>query len=402
MDMFRNILNKNDTVKESSEWKLPSIDLLSKNEKIIDQDTTEERSKLITDAVLVMNTIKDYGCDVELEHVTSGPRLNVYRFKPKVGNSVKDQKELARNISQALDTNTVRVFVENKDNARIQIEVTRNTPTFVSLREMLESRQFTDSEAKLPIVIGLDVAGVPIVEDLTKMPHMLISGQVGSGKSTFLNSLIMSLLYTKSPDEVKLILVDPKWVEFTVYNDIPHLLTPVINAPEDWNKASNWLLEEMERRFVTLANSRTKNIEEYNAKAEVRMPYIIMVNDEFADLMMLDGEATEKLVVELAQKSRAVGIHLVIATQRPSVDVITGMIKANIPSRVGLTTASKVDSRTIIDQEGAEKLLSKGDMYYSNYQMPKPERMQGALITDEEVIKVTDYLRSKSSPVYVI
>jgi S-DNA-T family DNA segregation ATPase FtsK/SpoIIIE len=402
MDILRNILSKTDTGKVSTDWSFPSLELLHKNDKVIDQDTTEERSKLITDAVLVMNTIKDYGCDVDLEHVTSGPRLNVYRFKPKVGHSVKDQKVLARNISQALDSNMVRVIVDNKDNARIHVEITRNTPTPVSLREVLESPQFIESDAVLPIAIGLGVAGVPVVEDLTKLPHLFVAGQTGSGKSTFLNTLIMSLLYTKTPEEVKLVLVDPKWVEFTMYNDIPHLLTPVINAPEDWKKASNWLLEEMERRFYTFADNQVLNIEQYNAKSEEPMPYIVMVNDEFADLMMLDGEATEDFVIKLTQKSRAAGIHLVITTQRPSVDVITGMIKASIPSRVGFTVASKVDSRTIIDQEGAEKLLGKGDMFYSNYKMPRPERMQGALITDKEVVEITDYLRSQAKPKYIV
>jgi len=272
----------------------------------------------------------------------------------------------------------------------------------------------------LAFAIGKDIAGDAVVGELNKMPHLLIAGQTGSGKSVMINTLLTSLLYRNSPSEMKLILVDPKQVEMAPYEDIPHLITPVINEPEKTISALKWAVNEMERRYKLLAEHKVRDIKTYNTmvnsgKTKIvvqdedgheqqhengAMPYIVIVIDELADLMMVAARDVEALIVRLAQKARAVGIHLVLATQRPSVDVITGLIKANVPARIAFTVASQVDSRTILDQIGAEKLLGQGDMLMSTAAMPKPKRIQGAWVTDEEVMKITDHLRLQSPPQY--
>jgi S-DNA-T family DNA segregation ATPase FtsK/SpoIIIE len=271
----------------------------------------------------------------------------------------------------------------------------------VRLSSIFQSREWQDEHGPLAFSIGKDIAGHPVVGDLTKMPHLLVAGQTGSGKSVMINDILTSLLYRNSPSDLKLILVDPKQVELTPYNDIPHLLTPVIHEPEKCISALKWAVAEMERRLRTMAGVGRRNIQEYNnLKKEEGMPYIVIVIDELADLMMMAARDVESLVVRLAQKARATGIHLVLATQRPSVDVITGLIKANVPARIAFTTASQVDSRTIIDQIGAEKLLGQGDMLLSTSNMPKPIRVQGAFISDEETMKVNDFLRMQRPPQY--
>jgi DNA segregation ATPase FtsK/SpoIIIE, S-DNA-T family len=253
----------------------------------------------------------------------------------------------------------------------------------------------------LGFAIGKDISGTPIVGDLAKMPHLLVAGQTGSGKSVMINTILTSLLFRNSPSDLKLILVDPKQVELKPYDDIPHLLTPVLTEPEKCISALKWAVAEMERRYKALADAGKRNIAEYNnVKKEEGMPYIVIVIDELADLMMMAARDVEALVVRIAQKARAVGIHLVLATQRPSVDVITGLIKANIPARIAFTTASQVDSRTIIDQIGAEKLLGQGDMLLLTADMPKPKRIQGAFIGDDETVKVMDFIRMQRPPQY--
>jgi S-DNA-T family DNA segregation ATPase FtsK/SpoIIIE len=254
-------------------------------------------------------------------------------------------------------------------------------------------------KSPLSFSIGRDITGTPIVGDLASMPHLLVAGQTGSGKSVMINGILTSLLYRNSPADLKLILVDPKQVELTPYNDIPHLLTPVVHEPEKCISSLKWAVAEMERRLKAMAEVGTRNIGEYNnLKKEEGMPYIVIVIDELADLMMLAARDVESLVVRLAQKARAVGIHLVLATQRPSVDIITGLIKANVPARIAFTTASQVDSRTIIDQAGSEKLLGQGDMLLLTADMPKPKRVQGSFISDAETKKVTDFIREQRLP----
>jgi S-DNA-T family DNA segregation ATPase FtsK/SpoIIIE len=269
------------------------------------------------------------------------------------------------------------------------------------LRSILESKQWSGNRSPLPIGIGQDISGDSMVASLDKMPHVLVAGQTGSGKSIMINSLLCSLLYRNSPSDMKLILVDPKQVELNLYNDIPHLLTPVITQPEKCISALKWAVAEMERRYSTLAEKGKRNIAEFNAlKNEEEMPYIVIVIDELADLMMVAARDVESLIVRLAQKARATGIHLVLATQRPSVDVITGLIKANIPARIAFTTTSQVDSRTILDQAGAEKLLGKGDMLFTTPDISKPRRIQGVLIEEKEVKQITDHIRMERAPEY--
>src|SRR3954463_1654732 len=256
-------------------------------------------------------------------------------------------------------------------------------------------------QSTLGIAIGKDISGTPLVADLDKMPHLLVAGQTGSGKSVMINAILTSLLYRNSPSDLKLILVDPKQVEMKPYDDIPHLLTPVITEPEKCISALKWAVAEMERRYRALADVSKRNIGEYNnLKKEEGMPYIVIVIDELADLMMMAARDVEALIVRIAQKARAVGIHLILATQRPSVDVITGLIKANVPARIAFTTASQVDSRTIIDQMGAEKLLGRGDMLLLTSDMPKPKRVQAAFISDDETVKVTGFIQEQRAPDY--
>ncbi len=265
----------------------------------------------------------------------------------------------------------------------------------------MASREWSSMNEPLSFVIGKDISGIPVVADLAKMPHLLVAGQTGSGKSVLINTLLTSLLYRNSPADLKLILVDPKQVEMAPYNGIAHLLSPVINDPEKCISALKWAVAEMERRLRTMAEVGKRNIAEYNnLKNEAGMPYIVIVIDELADLMMMAAREVEALVVRLAQKARAVGIHLVLATQRPSVDVITGLIKANVPARIAFTVASQIDSRTIIDQMGAEKLLGRGDMLLLTSEMNKPKRIQAALIEDDETSRVTEFIRLQQPPAY--
>ena len=302
----------------------------------------------------------------------------------------------------------------------VGIEVPNRRAADVRLYGVLDSKHWKNAREPLSFAIGKDISGEAVVGELNKMPHMLIAGQTGSGKSVMINTLLTSLLYRNSPSDMKLILVDPKQVEMAPYEDIPHLLTPVITEPEKTISALKWAVNEMERRYKLLAAEKIRDIKGYNQRLATRakkipvadadgniqqhedgaMPYIVIVIDELADLMMVAARDVEALIVRLAQKARAVGIHLVLATQRPSVDVITGLIKANVPARIGFTVASQVDSRTILDQIGAEKLLGQGDMLLYTPSMSKPKRIQGAWVTDDEVNKITDHLRMQSAPQY--
>ncbi len=271
----------------------------------------------------------------------------------------------------------------------------------VRLSSILTSTEWQKLKSPLSFAVGKDISGMPIVADLDNMPHLLVAGQTGSGKSVIINSILTSMLYRNSPADLKLILVDPKRVELTPYNDIPHLLSPVIVEPEKCISALKWAVAEMERRYRALAEEKKRNISEYNnLKKEEGMPYIVIVIDELADLMMMAARDVEALIVRIAQKARAVGIHLVVATQRPSVDVITGLIKNNIPARIAFAVPSQIDSRTIIDQMGAEKLLGQGDMLFTTAEMSKPKRVQGAFIGEEEVNKVADFIRMQRPPQY--
>lgn len=395
-------------------WKAPNIDLLEKKQSPADAGDVQQNAQIIKD------TLAEFNISVDMEGANIGPKVTQYTLRPPSGVKLARITQLETNIALNLAAQSLRIEAPIPGQKAVGIEVPNRKAADVRLHSILTSNQWQTSREPLAFAIGKDISGQAMVGELNKMPHLLIAGQTGSGKSVMINTLLSSLLYRNSPSEMKLILVDPKQVEMAPYEDIPHLITPVINAPEKTISALKWAVNEMERRYKLLAEHKVRDIASYNARmrdgrhkivvqdeegAEQRhengaMPYIVIVIDELADLMMVAARDVEALIVRLAQKARAVGIHLVLATQRPSVDVITGLIKANIPARIAFTVASQVDSRTILDQIGAEKLLGQGDMLMSTAAMPKPKRVQGAWVTDEEVMKIADHLRLQSPPQY--
>jgi len=383
------------TVASDPDWEFPSIDLLNQKQDKADPGDVEGNAETIHE------TLNNFNIDVEMETANIGPRVTQYTLKPPSGVKLSKITALESNIALDLGAHTIRMEAPIPGQKAVGIEVPNVKSATVRVSSVLNAPEWVNMSAPLAVVIGKDISGMGVVGSLDKMPHLLVAGQTGSGKSVMINALLTSLLYRNSPADLKLILVDPKQVEMAPYQDIPHLLTPVITEPEKCISALKWAVAEMERRYRTLAEAKKRNIGEYNElKKEEGMPYIVIVIDELADLMMMAARDVEALIVRIAQKARAVGIHLVLATQRPSVDVITGLIKANIPARIAFTVASQVDSRTIIDGVGAEKLLGMGDMLYSTADMPKPKRVQGALITDEETQKLTDFLRMQRPPQY--
>lgn len=395
-------------------WKAPSVDLLEKHQSPANAGDVQQNAKIIQD------TLSEFSIDVEMEGANIGPKVTQYRLSPPSGVKLTKITALETNIALNLAAKSIRIEAPIPGLRAVGIEVPNIKAADVRLYGILTSKQWKGDSEPLAFGIGRDIAGEAVVGELNKMPHLLIAGQTGSGKSVMINTLLTSLLYRNAPSEMKLILVDPKQVEMASYEDIPHLLTPVITEPEKTISALKWAVNEMERRYKLLAEKRIKDIKTYNTKMaskgtkiavqddegnmqehdEGAMPYIVIVIDELADLMMVAGRDVEALIVRLAQKARAVGIHLVLATQRPSVNVITGLIKANIPARIAFTVASQVDSRTILDQIGAEKLLGQGDMLMYTPSMSKPIRVQGAWVTDDEVEKITDHLRMQSAPQY--
>lgn len=383
------------TAPSDPDWKFPSTDLLIQKQDKADAGDIEGNAKTIKE------TFANFSIDVDMEGANIGPRVTQYTLKPPSGAKLTKITALADNLALDLAAHSIRMEAPIPGKKLVGIEVPNIKPATVRIASIMQSPQWQETKSPLSFAIGKDISGEAIVRDLDTMPHLLIAGQTGSGKSIMINTVLTSLLYRNSPSDLKLILVDPKQVELKPYDDIPHLLAPVITEPEKCISALKWTVAEMERRYKALSAVHRRNINEYNAlKKEEGMPYIVIVIDELADLMMMAARDVEALIVRIAQKARAVGIHLVLATQRPSVDVITGLIKANVPARIAFTTASQVDSRTIIDQMGAEKLLNKGDMLLLTADMPKPKRVQGALITDEETHKITDFIRAQRPPNY--
>jgi len=383
------------TAPSDPNWEFPSVNLLDQKQDKADAGDVGANAQTIRD------TFANFNIDVEMEGANVGPRVTQYTMKPPTGVKLTKITALENNLALDLAAHAIRMEAPIPGKRAVGIEVPNVKAAIVRMSSILQSREWGDLKGPLAFAIGKDIAGKPVVADLAKMPHLLVAGQTGSGKSVMINDILTSMLYRNSPSDLKLILVDPKQVELTPYNDIPHLLTPVINEPEKCISALKWAVAEMERRLRTMAEVGKRNIGEYNnLKKEEGMPYIVIVIDELADLMMMAARDVEALIVRLAQKARAAGIHLVLATQRPSVDVITGLIKANVPARIAFTVASQVDSRTIIDQMGAEKLLGMGDMLLLTSDMPKPKRIQGAFISDEETAKVTDFIRMQRPPQY--
>jgi len=383
------------TVASDPDWQFPSIDLLNQKQDKANAGDVEGNADTIKE------TFANFSINVDMEGANVGPRVTQYTLKPPAGVKLTKIAALENNLALDLAAQSIRIEAPIPGKKAVGIEVPNIKPATVRLASILSANEWNELKSPLGFVIGKDISGVPIVASLDNMPHLLVAGQTNSGKSVMINTILTSLLYRNSPSDLKLILVDPKHVELSPYDEIPHLLTGVITEPEKCISALKWAVAEMERRYRTLAGDKKRNIIEYNqVKQDEGMPYIVIVIDELADLMMMAARDVEALIVRIAQKARAVGIHLVIATQRPSVDIITGLIKANIPARVAFTTTSQVDSRTIIDQIGAEKLLGMGDMLYSTADMPKPKRVQGALVEIGEVQKVTDFLRMQRPPQY--
>lgn len=384
------------TAVEDEGWEFPGIDLLDNKTFKADAGDITKNAKIIQD------TLADFKIDVEMEEANVGPRVTQYTLKPAAGVKLNKITSLDTNLALNLSANSIRLEAPIPGKGAVGVEVPNKKSAMVTMRSILESKEWKSDSDPLAFAVGKDIAGHAVIGDLGGMPHLLVAGQTGSGKSVMINTLISSLLYRHSPAEVKLILVDPKQVELSPYNGIPHLLTPVIVEPEKTLSALKWSVNEMERRYSLLAEHGHRNIKGYNGdkKIEESMPYIVIVIDELADLMMVAARDVEGLIVRIAQKARAVGIHLVLATQRPSVDVITGIIKANIPARIAFTVASQIDSRTIIDQAGAEKLLGKGDMLITTAQNPKPRRVQAAWIDDPEVTKVINQIKTQRPPDY--
>ncbi len=383
------------TTASDPDWKLPGVDLLDQRQDKADAGDIDHNAHIIRE------TFNNFNIAVEVEGANVGPRVTQYTLKPPNGVKLTKITALDNNLALDLAATSIRMEAPIPGKRAVGVEVPNIKGAIVRLSSIFTSREWSDSKSPLTFAIGKDIAGKPVIADLAKMPHLLVAGQTGSGKSVMINDILASLLYRNSPNELKLILVDPKQVELTPYNDIPHLLTPVINEPERCISALKWAVAEMERRLRTMAEVGKRNIEEYNhLKKEEGMPYVVIMIDELSDLMMMAARDVEALIVRIAQKARAAGIHLILATQRPSVDVITGLIKANVPGRIAFTTQSQVDSRTIIDQAGAEKLLGRGDMLLLTTDMPKPKRVQAAFISDAETNKVNDFIREQRAPEY--
>ncbi|WP_279041875.1 FtsK/SpoIIIE family DNA translocase [Brevibacillus borstelensis] len=376
---------------------LPSIQMLTRPKAYIpgkDVDHTSNANKLV-------QTLKSFGVNAIVSEVHRGPAVTRYEVQPATGVKVSRIVSLTDDLALALAAKDIRIEAPIPGKSAIGIEIPNSEVAVVSLREVLESASYQDASAKLTVALGRDISGEPIVADLTKMPHLLVAGATGSGKSVCINGLIMSILFKASPDEVKLMMVDPKMVELNVYNGIPHLLAPVVTDPRRASVALKKVVAEMERRYNLFAKTGSRNIEMYNQQAEgAPLPYIVVIVDELADLMMVAPGEVEDAICRLAQMARAAGIHLIIATQRPSVDVITGLIKANIPSRIAFGVSSMADSRTILDMGGAEKLLGRGDMLYLPMGASKPTRVQGAYVSDKEVEEVVTFVKEQQEARY--
>ncbi|MBI4139100.1 DNA translocase FtsK 4TM domain-containing protein [Candidatus Uhrbacteria bacterium] len=347
---------------------------------------------------VIRRTLEHFGIPSEMGEVAVGPTVTQFTLKPGEGIRLSKVTALHNDLALALAAHPIRIEAPIPGKSLVGIEVPNQSVATVGIREMLESREWRERASNLTFAVGKDVSGKPAVSDLARMPHLLVAGATGSGKSVCLNTLLVSMLYANGPEELKLILVDPKRVELPIYNGIPHLIVPVITETEKTVNALKWALREMDRRFDVLSNFGARDLPSYNQRAEERMPNIVIVVDELADLMMTAMAEVEGAIVRLAQMSRAVGIHLVLATQRPSVDVITGLIKANIPARIAFAVASQTDSRTILDQMGAEKLLGRGDMLFVTAEMATPRRLQGAFVADDEIKRVVDFMKSKYEP----
>lgn len=390
---------------EDQNYEFPPIALLDIGEG---KKVRSEKKTITDNALRLQKTLHSFGVSAKVEDVAVGPAITRYELKPAEGVRVSKIANLADDIALNLAAQSIRIEAPIPGKQAVGIEIPNKDTELVHLRDVIDSEEFVKSESKLSMGLGKDVSGQRVIADIAKMPHLLVAGSTGSGKSVCINTLITSIIYKAKPSEVKLVMVDPKIVELSVYNGIPHLLIPVVTDPRKAAGALAWAVQEMEDRYAKFASRGVRDIKGYNKALEngteeeqnVKMPQIVIIIDELADLMMVAAKDVEDAICRLAQKARAAGMHLVIATQRPSVDVITGLIKANIPSRIAFAVSSQIDSRTILDMPGAEKLLGKGDMLYYPTGVSKPTRVQGTFVSDKEVEKIVDFLKRDGETTY--
>ncbi len=387
---------------EQEDYVYPPIELLKSS---VSKSPAAERAELENTAQRLVDTLRSFGVETSILDISRGPTVTRYELQPSSGVKISKITNLADDIALNLATAGVRIEAPIPNKAAVGIEVPNKASNVVHIREILESSSFSGSKSKLTIALGKDIAGNAIVGDISKMPHGLIAGATGSGKSVCINSIIVSILYKAKPDEVKLIMVDPKVVELGIYNGIPHLLLPVVTDPRKAASTLGWAVSEMEKRYQMFAASGVRDLDGYNRVCEndpdmVKLPRIVIIVDELADLMMTAPKEVEDSINRIAAKARAAGMHLIIATQRPSVDVVTGVIKANIPSRIAFAVSSQIDSRTILDNAGAEKLLGRGDMLFSPIGSTKPSRIQGCFVSDDEVESVVDFVKGRHTTEY--
>lgn len=382
---------------EDDNYEYPPVEILSKNTKKV----SRTGAKALTEkATQLQRTLHSFGVSAKVENISVGPAITRYELKPAEGVRVSKIANLADDIALNLAAESIRIEAPIPGKQAVGIEIPNKEKESVPLRDVIESEEFENNKSKLTVALGKDVAGKVMLADIAKMPHVLIAGSTGSGKSVCINTIITSIIYNSKPSEVKLVMVDPKVVELSVYNGIPHLLIPVVTDPRKAAGALAWAVQEMDNRYNLFAGKGVRDLKGYNMAVENdeesagKLPQIVIIIDELADLMMVAAKEVEESICRLAQKARAAGMHLVIATQRPSVDVITGLIKANVPSRIAFAVSSQIDSRTILDQVGAEKLLGKGDMLFYPVGSTKPTRVQGAFVSDSEVEKIVDFVKS--------
>lgn len=378
------------------DYHLPSLDLLESPPPLAERQIKED---LTANARILEETLADFGISVKVTDIERGPVITRYELEPAPGVKLNRIVSLSDDIALTMKAQSVRIVAPIPGKARVGVEVPNTQSSLVYLKEVLSSERFQKSESKLTLALGKDISGAPVITDLSDMPHLLIAGTTGSGKTVCVNCLVLSILFRAHPNEVKFLMADPKMVELAPFNGLPHLLCPVVTDVKKVSAALNWVVNEMEERYRLLAKVGVRNIEAYNEKQE-KIPYIVVIIDELADLMVTARDSIESAITRLAQLSRAVGIHLILATQRPSVDVITGVIKANFPARISFKVASKVDSRTVLDMNGADKLLGRGDMLFLRPGESKLIRAQGSLIYDREIEKVVEFIRAQAEPVY--
>ncbi|GAB6098813.1 DNA translocase FtsK [Halanaerocella petrolearia] len=379
--------------KTTQEYQLPPLSLLNQAES--------QEASFVNKTDILERTLDNFGVKAEITEVHCGPTITRYEIQPAPGVKVSKIVNLADDIALSLAASDVRIEAPIPGKAAVGIEVPNDEQALVTLEEVLASEEFQIAESKLTIGLGNDIAGHPVTANLSKMPHMLVAGATGSGKSVFINSIINSILHKATPKEVKFMLIDPKMVELTAYQGIPHLVSPVVTDPKKAATALRWIVKEMENRYELFAGSGARGIESYNQQVDGEgLPYMVVIIDELADLMMVSANEVEDAICRLAQKARAAGIHMILATQRPSVDVVTGVIKANIPTRVSFSLSSQADSRTILDAGGAEKLLGQGDMLFAPVGSNQPKRLQGAFISEAEVKRMVEFVKGQAKPDY--